>query len=68
MTTTDNQVRTKCEIYTRVMGYYRPVSHFNIGKKSEFYSRNYFIEPQKELLSPNQKFNDRYCGTKAIQK
>lgn len=36
--------RTKCEIYTRVMGYYRPVSHFNNGKKSEFYSRTYFSE------------------------
>jgi ribonucleoside-triphosphate reductase (formate) len=34
--------RTKCEIWTRVMGYYRPVSHFNIGKKSEHYSRNHF--------------------------
>mgnify|MGYP001773822393 CR=1 FL=1 len=34
--------RTKCEIYTRVMGYHRPVSYFNIWKKSEFYSRTYF--------------------------
>ena len=34
--------RTKCEIYTRVMGYYRPVSNFNTWKKSEFYSRKYF--------------------------
>ena len=36
--------RTKCEIYTRVMGYYRPVSQFNNGKKSEFYTRTYFDE------------------------
>lgn len=34
--------RTRCEIYTRVMGYHRPVTSFNIWKKSEFYSRNYF--------------------------
>ena len=34
--------RTKCEIYTRVMGYHRPVTSFNIGKKAEFYSRTYF--------------------------
>lgn len=34
--------RTKCEIYTRVMGYYRPVTQFNNGKKSEFYSRTCF--------------------------
>ncbi len=34
--------RTRCEIYTRVMGYHRPVASFNIWKKSEFYSRKYF--------------------------
>lgn len=34
--------RTRCEIYTRIMGYYRPVSQFNQGKKTEFYSREYF--------------------------
>jgi len=26
------------------MGYLRPVSQYNIGKKSEFYSRKYFEE------------------------
>lgn len=36
--------RTRCEIYTRVMWYHRPVSSFNIGKKAEFYSRKYFKE------------------------
>ena len=35
--------RTRCEIYTRVMWYYRPVSSFNIWKKSEFYQRKEFI-------------------------
>ena len=34
--------RTKCEIFTRVMWYHRPVSSFNIWKKAEFFSRNYF--------------------------
>jgi hypothetical protein len=36
--------RTPCQVYTRVMGYLRPVSHYNTGKKSEFYSRKYFEE------------------------
>ena len=36
--------RTKCEIWTRVMGYLRPVSEYNIGKKSEFASRKTFVE------------------------
>jgi len=36
--------RTQCQVYTRVMGYLRPVSQYNTGKKSEFYSRKYFEE------------------------
>ena len=46
------QSRTKCEIYTRVMGYYRPVSQFNNGKKSEFYTRTCYAENTSE----NSKF------------
>ncbi|HNP97855.1 MAG TPA: anaerobic ribonucleoside-triphosphate reductase, partial [Bacteroidia bacterium] len=34
----------KCEVWTRVMGYHRPVSHFNQGKKSEHYSRKHFFQ------------------------
>ena len=39
----DNQ-RTRCEVWTRVMGYHRPVSSFNIGKKGELHERVFFIE------------------------
>lgn len=28
-----------CEVYTRVIGYLRPVSEFNLGKKEEFKTR-----------------------------
>jgi ribonucleoside-triphosphate reductase len=31
--------RQPCEIWTRVMGYFRPVSQFNAGKKSEYSDR-----------------------------
>lgn len=34
--------RQKCEVYSRVMGYYRNVNSFNIGKKSEFAEREFF--------------------------
>lgn len=33
-----------CEVWTRVMGYHRPVSSFNIGKKGEFDERQFFQE------------------------
>ena len=51
-----NLQRTKCEIYTRVMWYFRPVSHFNIWKKSEFYNREFF----KEEVSSNSKFINEF--------
>lgn len=38
--------RTTCEIWTRVMGYHRPVSSFNTGKKGEVLTRKYFVEPK----------------------
>jgi ribonucleoside-triphosphate reductase (formate) len=33
-----------CEVWTRVMGYHRPMSSFNIGKKGEFAERVSFEE------------------------
>lgn len=40
----DDAERQPCEIWTRVMGYHRPLSSFNIGKKGEFHERKYFSE------------------------
>ena len=36
--------RTRCTVYTRVMGYHRPVESFNIGKRGEHRQRKPFIE------------------------
>ncbi len=41
--------RQRCEIWTRVMGYHRPVSSFNRGKKGEFRERTYFAEGRARL-------------------
>lgn len=38
---TDNE-RQPCEIWTRVMGYFRPLMNWNPGKKSEHAERVYF--------------------------
>lgn len=40
----DNDQRTRCEVWTRVMGYHRPISSFNIGKQGEFNERRFFTE------------------------
>lgn len=42
--TLKNSERQPCEVWTRVMGYHRPVSSFNIGKKGEFEDRKFFVE------------------------
>ncbi len=36
--------RQRCEVWTRVMGYHRPVNAYNIGKKGEFEERVCFTE------------------------
>ncbi len=43
--------RQRCEVWTRVMGYHRPVSEFNPGKKSEHFERIHFIEPGQQVLA-----------------
>lgn len=40
----DAAKRTRCEVWTRVMGYHRPVSEFNAGKRSEHRERRHFRE------------------------
>lgn len=34
--------RTRCEVWTRVMGYHRPVAAWNPGKQSEHGERSYY--------------------------
>lgn len=48
--------RTRCEVWTRVIGYHRPVSHFNVGKKAEHYSRKHF----QECVADNVSFEACY--------
>ncbi len=48
--------RTRCEVWTRVMGYHRPVSHFNTGKKAEHFSRKHFVE----CIAANSEFYDDF--------
>jgi len=45
---TDSE-RQRCEVWTRVMGYHRPVASFNIGKKGEYFERRFFEEQRAGL-------------------
>ena len=49
--TLDVDERQPCEVWTRVMGYHRPVASFNIGKRAEHEERLNFVvcgEPRKD--------------------
>jgi len=35
--------RTRCEVYSRIVGYLRPVSQWNPGKEAEFHKRKTYI-------------------------
>jgi len=41
----DDENRVRCEVYSRVVGYIRPVQQWNKGKKSEWQHRQVYISP-----------------------
>lgn len=46
----------RCEVYSRVVGYLRPVEQWNNGKQAEFADRKVFFAPsQKEQLLPKDR-------------
>lgn len=51
----DNAERTACEVWSRVMGYHRPIENFNLGKQAEHAERRYFREPQTERIEHLQQ-------------
>lgn len=55
MLQTSDNGRTRCEVWTRVMGYHRPISHFNIGKRAEHMGRKHFEECRVA--------NEEFCRT-----
>jgi len=49
----------RCEVYSRIVGYFRPVQNWNDGKRQEFFDRVTFdeklsIESPVELVIPSE--------------
>lgn len=46
--------RTECEVFSRIIGYLRPVAQWNVAKKAEWRDRVTFDVPKnlKERLAP----------------
>lgn len=59
--TLSEEERQPCEVWTRVMGYHRPVASFNRGKQSEHAERLHFREQhiQQESSSCGYTATDR---------
>ncbi len=45
--------RTVCEVFSRVVGYIRPVSGWNKGKKEEFKNRKTYKIKEEKTLDKN---------------
>ena len=41
----DGTQQQLCEVWSRVMGYYKPMSEYNVGKRQEHADRTLFKEP-----------------------
>lgn len=54
----EDSERQACEVWTRVMGYFRPVDAFNVGKKSEYAERVCFSQ---------KKAVERFAGISKTQ-
>lgn len=50
-------VLTKCEVYSRVVGYIRPVEQWNDAKQAEFNDRKTFDESTEDM------YCDETCAT-----
>lgn len=49
------QKRQPCEVYSRVVGYIRPIEQWNPGKQSEFHDRTAFDFGGSRRQNLNQK-------------
>lgn len=47
-----------CEIYSRVVGYLRPIQHWNDGKQEEFFVRKNFLVNEKEYAISKETANN----------
>lgn len=47
--------KIKCEVFTRVVGYFRPVNQFNKGKKEEFMERVYLGFKKEDLYEKRNR-------------
>ena len=60
-------MKRKCEVYSRVVGYIRPVEQWNDGKQEEFKDRKLFTVPRDAKLAVDA-FRKEQTRLKVIKK
>ncbi|MBN1888406.1 MAG: hypothetical protein JW850_10465 [Thermoflexales bacterium] len=51
MNTPDANVkRVPCEVYSRIVGYLRPVQNWHVGKRQEYRERKMFVLPASDEM------------------
>ena len=54
-----------CEVYSRIVGYFRPVQNWNVGKQEEFKDRLEFTEAKTMPHAMRMEPVTVACGCKA---
>ena len=54
--------RTECEVYSRVVGYLRPVKQWNLGKQQEFEDRKVYDMKEKQDRNENRWFSKNFTA------
>ncbi len=49
----------RCEVWSRIVGYFRPVDQWNVGKKSEYVQRKEYDVPVKEKPHAHRRHPER---------
>ena len=52
----------ECEVYSRIVGYFRPINDWNIGKKEEFKERKNFSVKKANLRQKKTKLATKEKG------
>jgi len=48
----ESKRRVPCEVYSRIVGYFRPIRNWNKGKRREFMERKVYTLSKENLPKP----------------
>ncbi len=65
--TETKQERTQCEVYSRVVGYLRPVDQWNEGKQAEYAERQEYVIKTATTQTGQEDCNAETTATQAAR-